>query len=789
MAQHRRSFMMAGVEFTRDGEDIEKLKHSASIFEANWDGVHGLKSSLTKPEDARQDVWDEMEETLFANEIRIKQLQSLETWLKKKGRPSLLICDEQDVREFLEQWQGKALSTINNETGRLRSSFKLIGRAYRWAGGTMITNTWSKPWLHTGNPVTETIQKDIRKKAAPPTGPKNERKEGVPVSVVLLFWTIIMLVVKAVKVFKAFGKRLKQQSRITNLCFHLLLKAILMHEPGRPGDVSRNIRHTDITLLLHESVYALTLVFLSTDTLVHLMQKGLLDKYKIALYKGKCIGKFRTRVKPVIPTEQNSLDLIWYYAVMMRMILMVDPECLKDHGSRRKQGQFWISGGWMVFDPNYKPSGYTKDAHQKLGLHDFTFYSIRYGQAEEAKELGIDRRWTQWVMGHKNGSNTQDDYAANGRVRASVDDKTKKKKKLPLGTDRYYLSDDPNAEFELQVNAAFDRQWLKKAFKEHPEMCTEFEQTAALVKRMLEMDDKRAREILLEKLPKSDDWIKQIPFGMHIQLSEGLLSDKLKDEYEAAKLTLQRIFTTPPCPPTIPQLCFFAQTVYGKWRKSSHVVVKRKDDVKSDEEDSDEDDVDDGADEDDGDGDGDEVDCDDEEEDSEDDDEEDFEVEKVLDHRTNPDTGMREYYVHWKGYTSDDDTWEPRDGNEHDPDAGVGHLAVVHEYEADLAELSVQFDIHDHKYVHRKLPLQYQSMAEAKQFLEEQKARSDDSWDNLCFKCSEDGGTERVLCCEAPMCRTAVHKGCAGLDEEPDHWFCGNCSKPPPKQNKRQRRT
>lgn len=42
---------------------------------------------------------------------------------------------------------------------------------------------------------------------------------------------------------------------------------------------------------------------------------------------------------------------------------------------------------------------------------------------------------------------------------------------------------------------------------------------------------------------------------------------------------------------------------------------------------------------------------------------EEYEVEEILDHKLEDGTTL--YRVHWRGYNSDDDTWEPRDNLRH----------------------------------------------------------------------------------------------------------------------------
>ena len=43
------------------------------------------------------------------------------------------------------------------------------------------------------------------------------------------------------------------------------------------------------------------------------------------------------------------------------------------------------------------------------------------------------------------------------------------------------------------------------------------------------------------------------------------------------------------------------------------------------------------------------------------DEEEEYSVEKILDKRVNSDTGKDEYFLKWKGYSSTEGTWEPKE--------------------------------------------------------------------------------------------------------------------------------
>jgi len=47
---------------------------------------------------------------------------------------------------------------------------------------------------------------------------------------------------------------------------------------------------------------------------------------------------------------------------------------------------------------------------------------------------------------------------------------------------------------------------------------------------------------------------------------------------------------------------------------------------------------------------------------------EEYEVENIIEERFNEDTGTKEYFVKWKGYTSKDNTWEPEDHLANSPD-------------------------------------------------------------------------------------------------------------------------
>jgi hypothetical protein len=628
-----------------DPNQGETLRIEKSIaFWTIWNDKYELGKST---------MWRELEKSpkLNVNKDNVNKMFKLSTWLVENNKGNLLNCTEDHVREFLEaQLFGDGKSslkkTVNNHATSLRAAFREIGRGVKWGNDKVkdkmvcIGQVGGRvEYVNACNPVSEEMVKQVSNLAPK----KDQGKEGSPVSVVLVFWTIIMQMKMVVEFCAKNPEKATQKAReISNLCQHIFLKVLMMHEGCRPGDLTRHMLHEHIYIALHKPIYALTLVFLKPETLAHIVNGGHITHYIAKLFKGKKKQQLLERKKPMIPKEFNALDMLWQYVVCMRTILSVNPDALCHNG------------GWRVFGHSFNASfsSYTNTQHQKnMKIDKFTMYSIRYAAAEEAKALGLRDEWTRLVMGHTDESNMKDGYAANKGARVT----NEAGERLPLGTDKYTFPEkDEMLDFVRATEVDYDTKWLDKTFAESDDMRQDFEHTAELVQKLLDSDGedgvKNEKTELLRKL--DSDWMAKVPYGLHVVMAPKLLPESFTKQYVEAVEFLTTKFLPVDEPDHKHQLTFFALTMYGKWHGITSVMrveeqieqEPEQEPVDEPEDEPEDEPVDEPEDE--------PVD----EPEDEPEDEDMFIVEAIIGHRGQG--AKRKYLVKWVGYPNSD-TWEP----------------------------------------------------------------------------------------------------------------------------------
>jgi hypothetical protein len=330
----------SGPKFTPPGQNEATLSSRALCFRENMDVVLG--SGSRKEEDLKKPQFvDEVAWTAFVTDGEKYDW----VWLKRIREAGFnpLLCTETEVKGVIREYytrSGKAYKkgTIQRAFCVIRGSFKSIGRDHSWPLRKEY-KLLSEVIACSGNPVTEGMEKELVKElgtvkhrvrvVGAEGHAEHDGRHGIPVSVVVLLHIILGNLWEAIGMFKRWcNGGLKDKARIYNLINLTLAQTFSMHEGCRPGEIIDHMRHRDLQLMLHKSVYWLTLVFLKAETLEFLLEQpdAVFGHYTISSWKSKRVQERYTRKKAVIPVEQNALCLLWHYVVEMRMALTLVPE-------------------------------------------------------------------------------------------------------------------------------------------------------------------------------------------------------------------------------------------------------------------------------------------------------------------------------------------------------------------------------------------------------------------------------------------------------------------------------
>lgn len=613
-----------GGNYTKKGENIAEIEEKRVLVTqlmklGAFDKVdlHELEGAFAKVKDAisLHDLGSFHERDDFSVSLRKKVCDKLYTHMTKdptkhnlrmmcelysEFKYDILTCHETDMLKFLNkkldasQW-GIAETTFGKWCSGYRVAFNMFGREYAWGDGEAVEDIRKRLVFYSGNPMSDGIQKQLKQelenkqKGSKKRGLEvtvdgeqevsNMAKVGLPMSVVVLHYSVVMHLAKAVEKVVRYAKgKWNAVNWIENLLSLALLKVMLMHEAGRPlEELAAVTEHSCWSFICHESVPFLTFVFLNTDTLAFLFRSpSALGWYKQACFKGKKTQDYVTRIKSVIPCEQNALDLLWNYTVILRIMYQLNGDMLQKTifpkvAVKRSQNLSQINGNQLE--------------HLEL-QQGATFYSIRYGCIEEEARLKVKRDITKARVGHAKKSTQSVRYANNVNVSkeqtmrvASVESMNNK---LPLGTDEMRDARIVTSAYEWNEEGIVEGRtipnWLDQAFPEKPDLRKDFVETLRNVNTFLSTPTSSphhaaAREYLLGKLPVSDKSMilsdmKKIPLGLNFTLADGMLSPKLVQNYNNARGYLKKIFAEVPTDKeTIPELKFYIQTIYGNWGK------------------------------------------------------------------------------------------------------------------------------------------------------------------------------------------------------------------------------
>ena len=615
--------VIPSVKWTKDGENQTLIEKKAEIFVEQWEKYLGgaafevpksIRKKIKEDAKAAKVVMDDVEirawldlEALFGNQDRFK-------WLKQLHEHGLSVthCKEDDIRGFLTAYLAESSVTkkvtVSKMISEMRSALRSIGRERHVSSVQSEVRFAGKSYLDPRNPVTESLAEEIikgftraanRKRVGddhsgdsegddderedavskePVTtlnDPEATEKMGFPVSVVGAYVAMLHFLAEAVtKYVRWQRKELSDNRQIANLCNLVLMFALCIHEGTRPGDVQRGLAHKHFKVIGHKVIYALTLVFIKPATYAYLCRYERITQYCGGFYKGKKQKAVAERLKKVIPCAYNSLDLLHIYVLCMRVVFAMLPTevlCKKQHVFR---------------SVNLTSLRSRKCKH--IGFSDVTFYSLRYGGAEEDQKAHVPDHWTRMRMGHTSISNVKDEYAANKDKRAMIGEE-----RMELGMD--HITTDACNTIPLhfspvqQGGLVFDTDWLDAAFKTDEHGADEadsskvkafrkdFVSTAKLVRTWIEKKKdgtkegkEKAKEAYDKLMAKHDDipddWYNEIPLGLNLSLPDVLCPPSLRSIHDDAVKALKGVFDEVDVPSKVPELYSFPQVFYGDWR-------------------------------------------------------------------------------------------------------------------------------------------------------------------------------------------------------------------------------
>lgn len=562
MASDRRVIVVkegGGALYTRPGENEETITNKAFCFINTWQYFCNAEdvTKLHRPSFVK-DI------TAWNHVMKMYQDTSKVGWIKRMMDEGmdLMSCNEQAVREFLSKdiFDTRKInkkSTINNMCSSVRGMFRDIGREHAYGHGQIYKHLGSF-LVDSANPLTTATERYLEQKLENIMKSHNETskrqpgdKYGPPLSIITAYTIMLYHLVKLIKsVTKWQIKQCKQVERIVNLALLTLTYMFLMHEGSRPIELGSHLEHAHLFFPLHKRVYMLTLVFLSPSTLNYIMSNNLIPYYACGFYKGKDKQHKLYRLKSVIPSSFNAIDLPWIYTICMKIILLVSPTSLTK----------------MVFKQNLNLTSLRHRILKNIAVFlGTTFYGFRYGAAEEDKKAKIDPNWTRQRMGHTSTSLMKDRYAKNEGKRIADS---------PLGLDAFDTPTNPKL-INLEMNVideggcAYDTQWLENSIPDL-EMRKEFTEVSSLVSKFCEYQDHASYVELLERFKESHptmDFLTELPLGTHFMIHPQLMSDNLKVIFDTTVSYLQQTFAYTSQPRIIPDLWSFPQVMYGNWRK------------------------------------------------------------------------------------------------------------------------------------------------------------------------------------------------------------------------------
>jgi hypothetical protein len=503
----------------------------------------------------------------------------------------LLYATDQDVKKayinFIETHTNISSKKYIKKLLRAgHSAFFDIGRECKYEKGTILTLPdvlGSKPLMRNGNPVTDAIRQSVldefkkleherkgrymaevskpfKKNKNKAEGGKTEglsaaddedihelvrvRKHGLAVSVAVVVYVIVELFQELLTDIN----RINDTRRMVNMANLIMLYMFGIHEGCRPGEITNETTHNNLTFSLGEEFKLLCLVFVPAETFAYLLTSGYLTKYVCEFYKGKDKQHYRGRFLSWMPPPYNIMDLATMYVVLMRIIVALDPDAVNR----------------FVFKQNLNFSALRQRVNKKIGISGMCYYSIRYAAAEDDIKYNIPATWTRYRMGHTAYSNMRNMYANNLNQRVLVDNIM-----TLLGNDLVDTPTNNNIPLRfMDVKGSIMHEAVPIDIPD--KIIEELKLSKRGVTSLMVGGEKvsnipefasvipKTREHLLEEL-------KKIPIGAFISFKEEMLSPTMSSEFDMNIEIIQRFFAHVPKPNKIPTIWSYPQVMYGVW--------------------------------------------------------------------------------------------------------------------------------------------------------------------------------------------------------------------------------
>ena len=503
---------------------------------------------------------------------------------------------------------------VSSMVYKAHAAFYHIGREYSWCDreDIKVATNFNFPLLNGGNPVTKSTKNAIKDKFAKlkpgrqskfqiedKNGEKIElNKHGKPGSIAVVFHVMSTIFANILKSIRP-DNGLNDMPPVENWVNVLMLYYFLIHEGARPGDTTggkiaddtdtdeRGQQHESMTFSFNgETFYILVLAFVKPSTLAYFLDEGQLKRYVCMFYKGK-VGEYRGRVKSWMPPAYNMLDLATMYVILMRIKLVIAPQNVGSHVFKKGQK---IS---KHFKQNTKPLPNKRKDKQEffsVNVEGLTAYSIRYASAEEEKKFMINEEWTRYRMGHSKISDMSKVYGDNKGQRLSF-----------IGDNfKVQLGSDLNKPLDVMNPRSIPL--LSVPYYEHNEMPSNPVTCNNTVKKEIVNELKTLSELIdplvkgkstlqdLLALPEIDGvphlkhyipndrpalWkeLNSIPLGMHCKFSDGLLSDKTKNELDERLQYIGSCFKAVQVPETPQSVWAYPQVMWGEWNQELKAEV------------------------------------------------------------------------------------------------------------------------------------------------------------------------------------------------------------------------